>query len=117
MVFLSTLCCVWFWCTALRSGYRSVEGSLPKQEDIQGAAQGLMRLQDVYALRVEGLVRGHFQRLTNLGNTVDIYQPHVSIPLSGDDCFLVGKVSTSSLSKILDLFKKIKIVYIVLIVV
>ncbi|XP_041919759.1 prolyl 4-hydroxylase subunit alpha-3 [Alosa sapidissima] len=78
---------------ALRSGYRNVEGSLPKQEDIQGAAQGLMRLQDVYALHVEGLVRGHFQRLTNQGNTVDIYRPRVSIPLSGDDCFLVGKVA------------------------
>ncbi|XP_012695400.1 prolyl 4-hydroxylase subunit alpha-3 [Clupea harengus] len=78
---------------ALRSGYGSVEGSLPKQEDVQGAAQGLMRLQDVYELRVEGLVRGHFQRLTNQGNTVDIYRPPVSIPLSGDDCFLVGKVA------------------------
>ncbi|XP_063060565.1 prolyl 4-hydroxylase subunit alpha-3 [Engraulis encrasicolus] len=78
---------------ALRSGYGSVEGSLPKHEDVQGAAQGLMRLQDVYALRLEGLVRGHFQRLTNHGNAVDIYRPPVSVRLSGDDCFLVGKVA------------------------
>ncbi len=68
-----------------------MEGSLPKLEDLQGAAQGLMRLQDVYDLRVEGLVRGHFQQITN-GNAVDIYKPPVSDTLSGDDCFLVGKV-------------------------
>lgn len=68
-----------------------MEGSLPKLEDLQGAAQGLMRLQDVYDLRVEGLVQGHFQQITN-GNAVDIYKPPVSDTLSGDDCFLVGKV-------------------------
>ncbi|KAL6470889.1 hypothetical protein MHYP_G00195390 [Metynnis hypsauchen] len=77
---------------ALRVGYRQLESSLPKLEDLQGAAQGLMRLQDVYALQVDGLVRGHFQRISN-GNTVDIYQPPVSTPLSGDDCFIVGKVA------------------------
>lgn len=75
---------------ALREGYRMMEGSLPKLEDLQGAAQGLMRLQDVYDLHVEGLVRGHFQQITN-GNAVDIYKPSVSDTLSGDDCFLVGK--------------------------
>jgi prolyl 4-hydroxylase len=76
-----------------RSGYEEVEkeGSLPKLEDLQGAAKGLMRLQDVYALQVGGLVRGHFQRITD-GNPIDIYSPTVSVPLSGDDCFLVGKV-------------------------
>ncbi|XP_041732175.1 prolyl 4-hydroxylase subunit alpha-3 [Coregonus clupeaformis] len=79
---------------AFRSGYEEVEkeGSLPKLEDLQGAAKGLMRLQDVYALQVGGLVRGHFQRITN-GNPIDIYSPTVSVPLSGDDCFLVGKVA------------------------
>uniref|UniRef100_A0A671SKM3 procollagen-proline 4-dioxygenase n=1 Tax=Sinocyclocheilus anshuiensis TaxID=1608454 RepID=A0A671SKM3_9TELE len=76
---------------ALREGYRRMEGSLPKLEDLQGAAQGLMRLQDVYHLHVEGLVRGHFQRITD-GNAIDIYKPPVSDTLSGDDCFLVGKV-------------------------
>uniref|UniRef100_A0A8C8DCJ9 procollagen-proline 4-dioxygenase n=1 Tax=Oncorhynchus tshawytscha TaxID=74940 RepID=A0A8C8DCJ9_ONCTS len=77
-----------------RSGYEEVEkeGSLPKLEDLQGAAKGLMRLQDVYALQVGGLVRGHFQRITD-GNPIDIYSPTVSVPLSGDDCFLVGKVA------------------------
>uniref|UniRef100_A0A674EKE4 procollagen-proline 4-dioxygenase n=1 Tax=Salmo trutta TaxID=8032 RepID=A0A674EKE4_SALTR len=79
---------------AFRSGYKEVEkeGSLPKLEDLQGAAKGLMRLQDVYALQVGGLVRGHFQRITD-GNPIDIYSPTVSVPLSGDDCFLVGKVA------------------------
>lgn len=72
-----------------------MEDSLPKPEDVQGAAQGLMRLQDVYDLRVEGLVRGQFQRITN-GNAVDIYKPSVSDSLSGDDCFLVGKVRSVS---------------------
>uniref|UniRef100_A0A4W5NGL7 Uncharacterized protein n=1 Tax=Hucho hucho TaxID=62062 RepID=A0A4W5NGL7_9TELE len=79
---------------AFRSGYEEVEkeGSLPKLEDLQGAAKGLMRLQDVYALQVGGLVRGHFQRITD-GKPIDIYSPTVSVPLSGDDCFLVGKVA------------------------
>ncbi|KAI4887264.1 hypothetical protein NFI96_021659 [Prochilodus magdalenae] len=77
---------------ALRVSYSQMESRLPKLEDLQGAAHGLMRLQDVYALQVEGLVRGHFQKISN-GNTVDIYKPPVSTPLSGDDCFLVGKVA------------------------
>jgi len=68
-----------------------MEVSLPNLEDLQGAAQGLMRLQDVYDLRVEGLVQGHFQQITN-GNAVDIYTPPVSDTLSADDCFLIGKV-------------------------
>ncbi|KAG7471277.1 hypothetical protein MATL_G00122620 [Megalops atlanticus] len=77
---------------AFRAGYEEEEGNLPKFEDLQGAAKGLMRLQDVYALRVDGLVNGHFQTVTD-GNIVDIYRPAVSMPLSGDDCFLVGKVA------------------------
>ncbi|KAG9348503.1 hypothetical protein JZ751_002239 [Albula glossodonta] len=82
---------VWFY-LAFRAGYEKVEGNLPKFEDLQGAAKGLMRLQDVYALRVDGLVNGHFQTASGR-NAVDIYRPAVSIPLSGDDCFLVGKVA------------------------
>ncbi|KAM9318730.1 prolyl 4-hydroxylase subunit alpha-3 [Pholidichthys leucotaenia] len=77
---------------ALRSSYQKEEANLPKLEDLQGAAKGLMRLQDVYALQVSSLVRGHFQRVTN-GKSVDVYMPAVSIPLSGDDCFMVGKVA------------------------
>ena len=68
-----------------------VEASLPKMEDLQGAAKALMRLQDVYALQVGSLARGRFQRAAR-GDPVDIYRPAVSVPLSGDDCFLVGKV-------------------------
>ncbi|XP_046718128.1 prolyl 4-hydroxylase subunit alpha-3 isoform X2 [Silurus meridionalis] len=77
---------------ALRSSYETIESSLPKLEDVHGAAQGLMRLQDVYALQVQGMVKGHFQQISN-GNILEIYKPSVSIPLSGDDCFLVGKVA------------------------
>ncbi|KAM3875103.1 prolyl 4-hydroxylase subunit alpha-3 [Diretmus argenteus] len=77
---------------ALRSGYEEEEAGLPKLEDLQGAAKGLMRLQDVYALQVGSLVRGRFQRAAN-GSPIDIYMPSVSTPLSGDDCFLVGKVA------------------------
>ncbi|KAL0973182.1 hypothetical protein UPYG_G00200010 [Umbra pygmaea] len=79
---------------ALRSRYEEVEeeGSLPNLEDLQGAANGLMRLQDVYSLQVGGLVRGEFKRITK-DRLIDIYRPIVSIPLSGDDCFLVGKVA------------------------
>ena len=70
------------------------EGRLPDLEDLQGAAMGLMRLQDVYALQVGSLVQGRFERVTN-GKPIDIYMPTVSVPLSGDDCFLVGKVHHS----------------------
>ncbi|XP_030633522.1 prolyl 4-hydroxylase subunit alpha-3-like [Chanos chanos] len=76
----------------LKSDYERMKGSLPTLEDLQGAAQGLMRLQDVYALHVKGLVRGQFQRITD-GKTVNIYKPSVSMSLSGDDCFLIGKVA------------------------
>lgn len=79
------------YCAALRSSYEEQEADLPKLEDLQGAAKGLMRLQDVYALQVASLTRGRFQRVTD-GEAVDIYLPSVSVPLSGDDCFLVGKV-------------------------
>uniref|UniRef100_G3PBH4 Prolyl 4-hydroxylase, alpha polypeptide III n=1 Tax=Gasterosteus aculeatus TaxID=69293 RepID=G3PBH4_GASAC len=51
-----------------------------------------MRLQDVYALQVASLVRGRFQRVTD-GKSIDVYLPAVSVPLSGDDCFQVGKVA------------------------
>ncbi|KAG7239918.1 hypothetical protein INR49_028160, partial [Caranx melampygus] len=77
---------------ALRSSYEEDEANLPKLEDVQGAARGLMRLQDVYALQVRSLVRGRFQRVTH-GKPIDIYMPAVSVPLSGDDCFMVGKVA------------------------
>ncbi|XP_070826916.1 prolyl 4-hydroxylase subunit alpha-3 isoform X2 [Chaetodon trifascialis] len=77
---------------ALRSGYEEEEADLPKREDLQGAAKGLMRLQDVYSLQVASLVRGRFQRVSN-GKPIDIYLPAVSVLLSGDDCFLVGKVA------------------------
>ncbi|XP_031590793.2 prolyl 4-hydroxylase subunit alpha-3 isoform X1 [Oreochromis aureus] len=77
---------------ALRSSYEEEEADLPNMEDLQGAAKGLMRLQDVYALQISSLVRGRFQRITN-GESVDVYMPAVSVQLSGDDCFLVGKVA------------------------
>lgn len=76
---------------ALRSGYEEEEADLPDLEDLQGAAKGLMRLQDVYSLQVTSLARGQFQRVTD-GKSVDVYLPAVSVQLSGDDCFLVGKV-------------------------
>ncbi|KAM9852877.1 prolyl 4-hydroxylase subunit alpha-3 [Aulostomus maculatus] len=77
---------------ALRSSYKEEEADLPKLEDLQGAAKGLMRLQDVYALHVASLTRGQFQRFTS-GKLVDVHMPAVSVALSGDDCFLVGKVA------------------------
>lgn len=49
----------------------------------------------MYALQVPSLVKGRFQRVTN-GKPIDIYLPAVSVPLSGDDCFLVGKVRNPS---------------------
>ncbi|KAK7883076.1 hypothetical protein WMY93_029250 [Mugilogobius chulae] len=77
---------------ALRSSYEREEMFLPNLEDLQGAARGLLRLQDVYSLQVSGLVRGHFLTMTSEG-TSEIYKPLLSVPLSSDDCFLVGKVA------------------------
>ncbi|CAL9684436.1 unnamed protein product [Knipowitschia caucasica] len=74
---------------ALRSSYEREGSFLPQLEDLQGAVSGLLRLQDVYALQVSDLVKGHFLTLTN-GGTREIYKPHVSVPLSGDDCFMVA---------------------------
>lgn len=82
-------------CPALRSGYEEEEADLPDLEDLRGAAKGLMRLQDVYSLQVTSLARGQFQRVTD-GKSVDVYLPAVSVQLSGDDCFLVGKVHAKS---------------------
>ncbi|MEQ2298248.1 hypothetical protein AMECASPLE_003329, partial [Ameca splendens] len=76
----------------LRSKYEEEEADLPKVEDLRGAAKGLMRLQDVYSLQVSSLVKGRFQRITN-GGVIDVCSPAVSVSLSGDDCFLVGKVA------------------------
>ena len=86
------------------------EADLPNLEDLQGAAKGLMRLQDVYSLQVMSLVRGQFQRITD-GKSVDVYLPAVSVQLSGDDCFLVGKVHSKAFlpSYEITLFKKIMI--------
>lgn len=78
-------------CPALRSGYEEEEADLPKLEDLEGAAKALMRLQDVYALQVGSLAKGRFQRVAD-GKPTDVCLPTVSIPLSGDDCFQVGKV-------------------------
>ncbi|KAF3847531.1 hypothetical protein F7725_020559 [Dissostichus mawsoni] len=64
-------------CPALRSSYEKEEADLPKLEDLQGAAKGLMRLQDVYVLQVASLVRGLFQRVTE-GQPIDIYRPAVA---------------------------------------
>ncbi|XP_014896614.1 prolyl 4-hydroxylase subunit alpha-3 isoform X1 [Poecilia latipinna] len=76
----------------LRSRYKEEEAHLPKVEDLRGAAKGLMRLQDVYSLQVSSLVEGRFQRASG-GGVVDVCSPAVSVSLSGDDCFLVGKVA------------------------
>lgn len=88
---LSSLPLLTSHCPALRSGYEEEEADLPNLEDLQGAAKGLMRLQDVYCLQVSSLVRGQFQKVAD-GKSVDIHLPAVSVQLSGDDCFLVGKV-------------------------
>lgn len=45
----------------------------------------------MYALQVPSLTMGRFQRVTN-GKPIDVCMPAVSVPLSGDDCFWVGKV-------------------------
>ncbi|NXF12516.1 P4HA3 hydroxylase, partial [Smithornis capensis] len=76
---------------ALHAGLREVEQELPGAEDLDGAAQALMRLQDVYALSVKGLAKGIFQR-SGAGHS-PLYSPGRRVALSADDCFHVGKVA------------------------
>ncbi|NXA76660.1 P4HA3 hydroxylase, partial [Thryothorus ludovicianus] len=74
---------------ALHAGLREVEQELPGAEDLDGAARALMRLQDVYALSVEGLAKGLFQK----AGPPPLYSPGRHASLSADDCFHVGKVA------------------------
>ncbi|NXH10188.1 P4HA3 hydroxylase, partial [Bucco capensis] len=76
---------------ALHDGFKEVEQELPGDEDLAGAAQALMRLQDVYALSVKGMAKGIFQRAG--GGRSPLYSPGRRISLSADDCFHVGKVA------------------------
>ncbi|XP_026578415.1 prolyl 4-hydroxylase subunit alpha-3 [Pseudonaja textilis] len=76
---------------ALKVSYHRLEDRLPLFEDLEGAARALMRLQDVYALSVQGLARGRFQ--TASGARPDLYRPCQDFVLSADDCFHIGKVA------------------------
>ncbi|XP_066444446.1 prolyl 4-hydroxylase subunit alpha-3 [Eleutherodactylus coqui] len=76
----------------LKDGYKKVEKNLPVLEDVEGAAKGLMRLQDVYSLNVKGLTQGVFQsgRSSQLGV---LYKPDQVSSMSADDCFHIGKIA------------------------
>ncbi|XP_019373271.1 PREDICTED: prolyl 4-hydroxylase subunit alpha-3 [Gavialis gangeticus] len=76
----------------LKKDYRQVEKDLPVFEDLEGAARALMRLQDVYALSVKGLVKGVFRR-DGASGLADLYHPRQRFSLSADDCFHIGKVA------------------------
>uniref|UniRef100_A0A8D2INF0 Prolyl 4-hydroxylase subunit alpha-3 n=1 Tax=Varanus komodoensis TaxID=61221 RepID=A0A8D2INF0_VARKO len=77
---------------ALKSSYQKLEGRLPLFEDLEGAAQAVMRLQDVYALSVTALAKGRFQR-AGQPHLPDIYSPGHDFSLSADDCFHIGKLA------------------------
>ncbi|KAG9470098.1 hypothetical protein GDO78_018897 [Eleutherodactylus coqui] len=87
----------------LKDGYKKVEKNLPVLEDVEGAAKGLMRLQDVYSLNVKGLTQGVFQsgRSSQLGV---LYKPDQVSSMSADDCFHIGK--TGNVSRALDLSRE-----------
>ncbi|NWZ59775.1 P4HA3 hydroxylase, partial [Haliaeetus albicilla] len=76
---------------ALHAGFKEVEQELPGAEDLDGAAQALMRLQDVYALSVKGMANGVFQPAG--ASRPPLYSPGRRVSLSADDCFHVGKVA------------------------
>uniref|UniRef100_A0A8C5LYI3 procollagen-proline 4-dioxygenase n=1 Tax=Leptobrachium leishanense TaxID=445787 RepID=A0A8C5LYI3_9ANUR len=77
---------------ALKEGYEKEEKRLPIFEDVEGAAKGLMRLQDVYSLNVNGMARGKLQRAANTAMSL-LYKPPASSTMSADDCFHIGKVA------------------------
>ncbi len=56
---------------------------LPKDEDLHGAAQAIIRLQDVYELNIEDLVRGQ------IGQGDDRYETNAQ--LTAQDCLFLGK--------------------------
>ncbi|KAM9319776.1 prolyl 4-hydroxylase subunit alpha-3 [Gastrophryne carolinensis] len=72
---------------ALRSGYEKVARHLPIEEDVDGAARALMRLQDVYSLEVKDLAMGVIR-----GGGSSPYALQCR-PMSADDCFHIGKVA------------------------
>ncbi|XP_062434453.1 prolyl 4-hydroxylase subunit alpha-3 isoform X5 [Rhea pennata] len=74
----------------LQAGFEELRQELPGPEDLEGAAQALMRLQDVYALSVKGLAKGVFEPA---GAHSPLYRPGQPVALSADDCFHVGKVA------------------------
>ncbi|XP_067163896.1 prolyl 4-hydroxylase subunit alpha-3 [Apteryx mantelli] len=74
----------------LQAGFEALRQELPGPEDLEGAAQALMRLQDVYALSVKGLAKGVFEPA---GARSPLYRPGQPVTLSADDCFHVGKVA------------------------
>ncbi|NWU72170.1 P4HA3 hydroxylase, partial [Pterocles burchelli] len=76
---------------ALHASFKEVEQELPGAEDLAGAAQALMRLQDVYALSVKGMANGIFQQTG--ASRPPLYSPGRRVSLSADDCFHVGKVA------------------------
>ncbi|XP_043929332.1 prolyl 4-hydroxylase subunit alpha-3 isoform X2 [Protopterus annectens] len=77
---------------ALKNNYEKLKWQLPTFEDLEGAAKGLMRLQDVYSLNIKALVNGQFQR--HAGNKAQvIYSPANPLTLSADDCFHIGKTA------------------------
>ncbi|NXY51192.1 P4HA3 hydroxylase, partial [Ceuthmochares aereus] len=76
---------------AFHAGFKEVEHELPGTEDLDGAAQALMRLQDVYGLSVKGMANGIFQRACT--SCPPLYSPGRRASLSADDCFHVGKVA------------------------
>ncbi|XP_069739452.1 prolyl 4-hydroxylase subunit alpha-3 isoform X3 [Phaenicophaeus curvirostris] len=84
-------CVTWTEAGAFHAGFKEVEHELPGTEDLDGAAQALMRLQDVYGLSVKGMANGIFQRAGT--SCPPLYSPGRRVSLSADDCFHVGKVA------------------------
>ncbi|XP_075706037.1 prolyl 4-hydroxylase subunit alpha-3 [Rhinoderma darwinii] len=76
----------------LKDGYEKVEKNLPALEDVEGAAKALMRLQDVYSLKVKDLTKGILQRGASSQLSV-LYKPDQVSSMSADDCFHIGKVA------------------------
>ncbi|XP_063301046.1 prolyl 4-hydroxylase subunit alpha-3 [Pelobates fuscus] len=77
---------------ALKDGYEKVAKDLPIFEDVEGAARALMRLQDVYSLNVQRMVKGKLQRDARTELSL-LYNPPMPSIMSADDCFHIGKVA------------------------
>ncbi|XP_054165484.1 prolyl 4-hydroxylase subunit alpha-1-like [Oppia nitens] len=67
--------------------------TFPSAEDLSGAAEALLRLQDTYKLDTTSLANGFIPVMDTKKNELEVgvQPPEIRIPLSSNDCFELGR--------------------------